>query len=321
MQLNDMNDDNKYTDDDVTYSKGQDEAKKKMCQFSIDGNDFWPCTQTTSFLPCGYYKIRRDYSKGIFLRKSEIILNKLVTLETCDIHKIIMNDIINFWNSKEKYEKRGRIYRKNILLYSIPGMGKTSLINIIIKDLIDNRNGFVISLSEKNDILNFTEAMTYIRNTMPNRPIIAIIEDIDNFIGVNGDSDEIESELLNILDGIETFDNIVIIATTNYPENLSERYINRPSRFNRIIEYPSLSAETRKEFLTKINLKEDIDKINLDEWVKRTDGYTTDFLKELSDSVFISNMDENEAFELIDNMKEEKTIRTENNKKTIGFNS
>lgn len=163
--------------------------------------------------------------------------------------------------------------------------------------------------------------MTYIRNTMPNRPIIAIIEDIDNFIGVNGDSDEIESELLNILDGIETFDNIVIIATTNYPENLSERYINRPSRFNRIIEYPSLSAETRKEFLTKINLKEDIDKINLDEWVKRTDGYTTDFLKELSDSVFISNMDENEAFELIDNMKEEKTIRTENNKKTIGFNS
>ena len=188
---------------------------------------------------------------------------------------------------------------------------------MLTDDLINNRNGIVVYLSEESDILNFSEAAGFIRGAMPDKPLIFIIEDIDKFIGGNKDC---ESELLAILDGIDSLDNTVIVATTNYPEELTDRFINRPSRFNLILEYPKFNEENRKEFLIKINLKEDIDSIDLDKWVKRSDGYTPDMLKELSDSVFINKENEDDAFKFIDTIKNRKVVKCNNDDKKIGFN-
>ena len=317
VSLNDMS---SYTDD--LYSEGRIWDDKNfassICQFNVDGNNFFPCGKTVVELPNGYYRIRKDYTRGVFLTKMSVNLNKLVLLESSSVYNEIVDDIIKFWESKEKYIQRGRIYRRNILLHSAPGMGKTSLINLMVNDLILNRNGFVLSISEESDITNFNEIMQPIRMAMPEKPIIAIIEDIDNFVG---SKNEIETELLNILDGIGTFSNILTIATTNYPEKLSERYINRPSRFNRVIEVPYPDENTRREFLIKTNLKEDIDSINLDEWVAKTDGYSIDFLKELSDSVFISGNSEEKTFELLDSMIGTKQVKNQSKGKggDIGF--
>jgi hypothetical protein len=307
-----------YTDDDIMFQKSEDEKKKKICQFEIDGNDFFPTVQTTETLPAGLYKIRRDYNKGVFLRKTNIVLGRLIKLNTCPIFDEILKDISLFWKSKESYEKRGRIFKRNILLYSNPGMGKTSLINLLMDDLIKNHDGLILSLSADSDIANFSEIMTYIRNSMPYKPIIAIIEDIDNFVGEKANRDT-ESELLSILDGVNTFDNIVIIATTNYPENLTQRFINRPSRFNKVIEYQLLNEDSRREFITKINLPEDLEKINIETWVKKTVGYTTDMLKELSDSVFINGTSEAKAFRTIDKMKDGYTIKCSKSGNSMGF--
>lgn len=310
-----MNDD-KYTYD-FGYDEPKDKYKDKTSQFIVEGDKFFPCTQTVKVLPSGYYRIRNDYSRGLFFKKLLVTLNKLVTLENSAVHRQILDDVSHFWESREEYQKRGRIYRRNILLHSAHGMGKTSLLNIIVDDLINKRNGFVLSISDQSDILNFKEAMTYVKSAMPNQPVIAIIEDIDNFVDSN---QEIETELLNILDGISTFDNLITIATTNYPEKLRERYINRPSRFNRVIEFPYPNEALRREFLTKINLKEDIESINLDEWVDRTEGYTIDFLKELSDSVFIGGNSEEDTFELLDNMLNTKVVKNEQpNNNKMGF--
>lgn len=301
-----MKNEAQYTDD-VLYDK-KNEYKKDVSNFIVDGNNFWPTSTVVDVLPCGYYKIRRDYTKGIFFSKLDVSLSKLVLLTQENTYKNILDDIITFWENKKRYEDRQRIYRRNILLHSAPGMGKTSLINIIIDDLIHNRNGFVISISETADILNFNDAMDVIRAAMPDKPIIVIIEDIDNFI--NGKAPkEVETELLNILDGIGTHNNIIILATTNYPEEMTERYINRPSRFNRVIEIKYPNDDLRREFLVKTNLKEDIESIDLEEWVRRTKGYSIDFLKELSDSVFISGNNAEETFKMLDSMIETKVVK------------
>lgn len=202
-----------------------------------------------------------------------------------------------------------------MLLYSKPGIGKTSLINILVKDLIDNQNGLVISLGSSYEIELFTNAMNVLRTIMPNKPVIAIIEDIDNFAGSHSIDRQLETELLNILDGIYQYDNLVILATTNYPEYLTERYISRPSRFNRRFEFPLPNVEVRREFLIKTNLKEDIESIDLDKWLRRTEGYTIDFLKELSDAVFISGRDEEEVFDKIDNMRGVSVLKNTSNEK------
>lgn len=305
-----------YTDDmpisiELMTSKNPsvvDKVKTEYTCFSIEGNDFFPSKETTKDIPSGYYKIRKDYTRGIFLRKQTVNLSKLVVIDSCKLHKRLLDEIIYFWESKDEYVKRGKVYKKNILLYSAPGMGKTSLINLIIDDLINNRNGIVISLTEESDIINFNDAMMYIKAAMPNRPIIAVIEDFDNFVGENK-GNEVESELLNILDGNQKHENLVVIATTNYPERLQERYINRPSRFNLILEYEYPDENFRREFLVKTNLKEDIDSIDLNKWVQKTNGYTTDYLNELSMAVFVNKQPEDEVFSELENMINTKIVK------------
>lgn len=290
-----------YTDDFFYEGDERLLGKNDYCNFIIEGTDFFPCKKVSRTLPNGYYTIRKDYTRGIFFRKKEVNLDRLVKLDSYPMYQMILKDIETFWESEEEYIKRGRVYKRNMLLYSPPGMGKTSLINLLVEDLVRNRNGFVISLTDDNDILNFNDAMSYIRAIMPRKPIIAIIEDIDNFIGEGADS-KLETEILNMLDGINKHSNILTIATTNYPENLTERYLKRPSRFNRKFSFSYPDEDLRREFLIKINLPEDIDKIDLDKWVKNTEGWTVDYLKELSDSVFINGYSEEESFKEINDM-------------------
>lgn len=314
-----------YTDDFEERNEEpltEEKIKTEFTCFTVEGNDFFPSKRTTNFIPNGYYKIRKDYSRGIFLRKQKINLSKLVVLENCPIHKTLISEIERFWESKKEYQKRSKVYKKNILLHSAPGMGKTSLINLVIDDLINNRDGMVITISEANDIFNFNDAMMYIRAMMPERPIIAIIEDFDNFGGDGSTNAELETELLNILDGNQKHDNLVIIATTNYPDKLHERYINRPSRFNLILEYEYPDEDLRREFLTKINLPEDIEKIDLEDWVKKTEGYTTDYLNELSMAVFINGQDVEQTFIDLNKMRNTKKVKYKKpNEKSIGFNN
>lgn len=290
-----------YTDDFFYEGDERLLGKNDYCNFIIEGTDFFPCKKVSRTLPNGYYTIRKDYTRGIFFRKKEVNLDRLVKLDSYPMYQMILKDIETFWESEEEYIKRGRVYKRNMLLYSPPGMGKTSLINLLVEDLVRNRNGFVISLTDDNDILNFNDAMSYIRAIMPRKPIIAIIEDIDNFIGEGADS-KLETEILNMLDGINKHSNILTIATTNYPENLTERYLKRPSRFNRKFSFSYPDEDLRREFLIKINLPEDIDKIDLDKWVEKTEGWTVDYLKELSDSVFINGYSEEESFKEINDM-------------------
>jgi DNA replication protein DnaC len=76
---------------------------------------------------------------------------KRVHLIVCDITKEnyglsteILDDIKRFWESEERYKQFGNVYKRNILLYSLPGNGKTSLINILCHKLIDEHDGVVI---------------------------------------------------------------------------------------------------------------------------------------------------------------------------------
>lgn len=289
------------TDDFFYDGDDRELGKNDYCNFIIEGTDFFPCKKISKTLPNGYYTIRKDYTRGIFFRKKEVNLDRIVKLDSYPMYQLILKDIETFWCSKKEYIKRGRVYKRNMLLYSPPGMGKTSLINLLVEDLVGNRDGFVISLTEDNDIINFNDAMSYIRAIMPNKSIIVIIEDIDNFIGEGSDS-KLETEILNMLDGINKHSNILTIATTNYPENLTERYLKRPSRFNRKFSFTYPDENLRREFLTKINLSEDIEKIDLDKWVKNTEGWTVDYLKELSDSIFINGYTEEESFNEINEM-------------------
>ena len=55
--------------------------------------------------------------------------------------------------------------------------------------------------------------------------------------------------LLKSLDGVNEISSAVIVATTNYANELSEALVNRPGRFDRVWEFPKPDRESIVKFL------------------------------------------------------------------------
>lgn len=267
----------------------------------IDGQYIVPVSDTFDHLDPGYYSIGVSQQIGLYFIKETVNLDKLYRMPNTATD-VIMNDISKFWTLRERYKKYHHVFKRNYLLYSAPGTGKTSLINIMCQDLINKYQGLVFALTCESDIANFVEVVRRVRKIDGDKPIIAVIEDIDNFIGSEHQRSSLDTQLLNILDGNYKMSDLVIIATTNYIERVQARYKNRPSRFNRVVEFPLPNAESRKMYLENTILPEDLSMINIDEWVQKTEGYTIDHIKELIQQFFILGETEEDAFEAIDSM-------------------
>lgn len=311
------------------YDENVDSVMKKLENGAIankhwsspDGEIITTSSNTFDKLDGGYYTLHTAQNVGLFFIKEKVNINKLYRLPN-EATNIILKDVETFWESEEQYKRYQRVYRRNYLLYSAPGTGKTSLINIMCKDLIEKHDGIVITLSDSDDIRLFVDAVRRIRNIEGDRKIIAVIEDIDNFVGDGTRSSSLDTLILNILDGNYKMSNVVIIATTNYIERLESRYKNRPSRFDRVIEFPLPNEESRKMFIEKTILSEDIKKIDINKWVEKTDGFTIDHINELILLHFVYGHSEDEAFEMMSEMVENNnklTNKTSVKNKKLGF--
>jgi hypothetical protein len=297
-----------------------DLANEKCSQWSTINDCIISVNDTFKTLESGYYSISQSQSLGLYFKKEKIELNKLYRLPN-EATNIIMDDIGKFWTLEETYKKYERVFKRNYLIYSEPGTGKTSLINIMCQDLIEKYNGIVFSLSNMNDLELFPDAMKRLRGIEPDRRVIAIIEDIDNFCDYRHGS--LNTLLLNILDGNLKTSNLVIIATTNYIDKLEARYTNRPSRFDRVIEFPLPNDDSRRMFIEKTVKPEDITKIDINKWVERTKNFTIDHINELILLYFVFGYDEEEAFSSITKMvKNNNNLRNTStiDSKKVGFN-
>ena len=285
---------------------------------SMDGR-IVAVSNTFERLERGYYSINFSNTIGMYFEKEKVELNKLYRLPNTATD-IIMNDISKFWTLEDTYKKYHRVFRRNYLLYSAPGTGKTSLINLMCEELIDKYDGIIFSLSTQEQIEAVPEAVKRIRKIEPDRKIIAIIEDIDSF---TQGSNRLNTLLLNILDGNLKLSGLVTIATTNHIEYLEARYTNRPSRFDRVVEFPLPNAESRKMFIEKTVEPDDLAKINIDEWVAKTEGFTIDHINELILLFFVFGHSEEDAFSALYEMTNTRGVlknKTSETKKEIGFN-
>jgi len=260
-------------------------------QYLIDGEKYIPTGKSISQLPPGYYVPSERYSVGHFLARKEVISEETIIFPDSVVSEILTN-IKVFWESRHKYVDYGFVYKRGILLYGVPGTGKTSVINAICNHIIKSLSGIVITISDHEELKHFKVLCQYIRDIEPDKPIILLFEDIDNLFG--GDD---ESLLLNLLDGKFQIENVVYIATTNYPDKLAERIINRPSRFDLVREIALPNAEVRRYYL-KTKLKEDdLAKYPIEEWVDKTEGLSIAHIKEAILSVVIQGEDFNEVME------------------------
>lgn len=253
------------------------EQNKKARMWSTSGTHFSPCEAAVPQLPPGNYRIVLS-NRGLYFVKREIQTDDLLQLpDSATEH--ILNAMRVFWSREKAYRDYGFIWKRGILLYGPPGGGKTSTVELLAKIIINELKGVVVHVDDPRTAIHGLEAFRFIE---PKTPLLLVMEDIDAMI-----ENSSESALLNLLDGEFQTDNVVVVATTNYPERLDKRIRDRPSRFDILMNIDLPSDAAREEFLRRTHLRfgdevlsEEVGK-ELETWVASTKGFSVAHLKEL----------------------------------------
>lgn len=294
------------------YRESQNPATADYGQWVVGPNStFRPTGRTVGKVPPGVYKVCAD-NHGVFIEKSKVVTDDLVVLPG-SVGERLLPKMQKFWDSKHKYIERGLLYKKGAIFYGPPGGGKTSDLQLLIKQLVDI--GGIVVICAHPTLL--TDGLKIIRTVEPDRNIICVFEDIDETIARYGDSD-----LLSLLDGEAQISNVFNVATTNYIDRLEARIANRPGRFDIREFVPMPTAAARKIYLQKI--APELDEYELTCWVKDTENFSAAHLRELASSVFCLEEAYLETLNRLKAMRERPKDSADGYKKgtgsTAGFN-
>ncbi len=168
-----------------------------------------------------------------------------------------------------------------ILLFGPPGTGKT----LLAKALAHESEVNFISVKGPEFLSKWVgESEKAVRETFRKArsaaPCIIFFDEVDAIAGMRGRfassevTEQVVSQLLTEMDGMEDLKEVILLAATNRPELLDPALL-RSGRFGRHIEIPMPDLETRKEIF-KIHLKNKplADNVNIDKLAEELDGYT-----------------------------------------------
>lgn len=247
-------------------------AMKNARMWAASGNHFTPCETAVPALPGGCYRIAVT-DRGIYFVKKDLAIDELLELPDSATEEILEH-MTTFWASEARYREFKFLWKRGIFLYGPPGSGKTSTIELLSRKVI-GLDGIVVFIDNPHHAIAGLEAFRFVEKT---RKLLLVIEDIDAITANSG-----ESALLNLLDGEFQTDNVVVVATTNYPERLDKRITNRPSRFDIVKKIGMPNEASRKVFLSIKNprLQKEEHAAELETWVKDTKEFSVAHMKEL----------------------------------------
>lgn len=230
---------------------------------------FRPVGETVRHLQPAVYVIEHD-DRGVYFALHNIVTDDLIEIDDSASRRVV-SGIQEFWKSRHRFREYGILFKRGILLWGPPGSGKTVTVTFLVRDLLLQGGLVIICRIPKLTVYGLRE----LRRIEPDRPLIVILEDIEEMISNHG-----EHDLLGLLDGEHQVANVVHIATTNYPELLGARIVNRPSRFDEVIKIGMPSDHGRR-----IYLEHSLDTATLqpplDRWVHDTSGFSIAHLREL----------------------------------------
>ena len=200
----------------------------------------------------------------------------------CEEAKEELEDVIKFLKNPKKFQKLGGKLPKGVLLYGAPGTGKTLLAKAVAGEA--GVAFFSASASEFVEMfvgVGAARVRDLFEQAKKNSPAIIFIDELDavgrrRFAGIGGGHDEREqtlNQLLIELDGFESKQGIILMASTNRPDVLDPALI-RPGRFDRHISVPAPDLKGREEIL-KVHAKKVklAPEVNLQIVAKGTPGF------------------------------------------------
>src|SRR3954467_7985641 len=233
-----------------------------------EGAGYTASGKTLGKLPPGFYDLTSVNGTIIWL-PVKARTDMLLQFPDSAVDEVVA-EIETFWAKEKAFIEHGLPYKRGILLWGPPGSGKSSTLQLLSRQVVTN--GGVVIMFGKADL--FISSLRQLRDIQPDIPVVVLMEDLDAILERQN-----ESTILNLLDGVESVHKCVFIATTNYPQNLGGRIINRPSRFDRRIKIPHPSDASRRMYLDTLLLEHD--KVDVDRMVKDSAGMSLAHLKEL----------------------------------------
>lgn len=194
-----------------------------------------------------------------------------------------LQEIIEFLKDPQKFQKLGGKIPKGVLMVGPPGTGKT----LLAKAIAGEANVPFFSISGSDFVEMFVgvganRVRDLFEQGKKNAPCIIFIDEIDAVgrhrgAGLGGGHDEREqtlNQLLVEMDGFESNDGVILVASTNRPDVLDPALL-RPGRFDRrvVVGRPDVRG---REGILKVHTR----KIPLDEGVdinviaRGTPGFT-----------------------------------------------
>ncbi len=182
-----------------------------------------------------------------------------------------LQEIIDFLKEPQKFQRLGGRIPKGVLLMGPPGTGKTLLARAIAGEA--NVPFFTISGSDFVEMfvgVGASRVRDLFEQGKKNAPCIVFIDEIDAVgrqrgAGLGGGHDEREqtlNQLLVEMDGFESNDGVILIASTNRPDVLDPALL-RPGRFDRRVVVPLPDIRGREGVLkvhsAKIPFEPDVD--------------------------------------------------------------
>lgn len=173
-----------------------------------------------------------------------------------NIKEEILDHIDNWEKSEDIFQSRGLTHKTGILVYGAPGTGKSTLAKALASEL----DYSLISIDTSTfDDINLVELTNAINND--NMNVVIFIDEIDT-IFKSRDEDSTDDQkarvnkLLSFLDGVNSPNHAIFVATTNYFDRL-DAAVKRKGRFDKVIELTDINKDTAKKMCKSFGLSEE----------------------------------------------------------------
>lgn len=230
-----------------------------------------------TLMPGAYFVKYNPNTGQMWFEEFKATCDNIIDLPSKEYTKVV-GQMQHFLNptTRAKFEEKGFLYKRSAILHGLPGTGKSVIINRVMREVV--KSGGVVLFVEHPGIIKM--AFNVLDDLQKDIVTLVVFEEIDGIINNYG-----ESHLLSILDGEIQKENVMYLAATNYIDKIPKRLL-RPGRFSSVIEVGYPSEDARRVYFEH---KMGKDFVDLNRWVRYTDGLSVDELKEVVQSVYIFN--------------------------------
>ncbi len=189
----------------------------------------------------------------------------------------IERNTVGFAEHAPRLRAAGRHIKRGLLFHGPPGTGKT----LTIMYLAARMKGRTVILLTGRILGLITQACRLARLLAPSTVVLEDVDLVAQERSAEAHTGPLLFELLNEMDGLAADTDVLFILSTNRPDLLEPALAARPGRIDQAIEFPLPGADDRRRLFALYGKGLDLRVSDLDDMVRRTEGVSSAFIREL----------------------------------------